>query len=440
MNSEIIIDTQGREDYKNEDSSGNNGFFIDILKEQIHSKDKLLANYANKLFAQEEMWVLINWAIRNINAATDGNALSVFVIEELHKIIKSDLSAICLYDKYSDKLNRLKMLNNNCGSNIEKSINTLIEKHENYIKYVLSQNNDNDYEVIKKFIKNDASTTLHIDPIVTDTGFIAVIYIYKEQQLHENSIFNAIEIISDNYKLAIENINLCTELKKSNVHKTEFIANVSHEFKTPLNAIIGFSELLSNDDVSVDKSQYFLNNIVKNSHHLLRFVEDILDVSQIELNGMNLVYEKYSSKDMIEEVVDILDAAYLAKNITIECNLMDIQVNVDTRRYRQVVYNLLHNAIKFSPENSVVTILTYLDDDKFYFEITDRGIGIADNAKDKIFDMFAQAGDDVLKKQKGHGIGLYICRKIAQRHNGDINVVSTENEGTTFLFHVPMLD
>ena len=406
---------------------------LEELSQKLSIKEAALAEYVNKLFEQEERWITVSNILKNINAQTNVIELTNLVCKEIQKITNVDFCSAAIFDVKQSKFEQIISL-----PKIEDKIVTL--KFEEFLE-TFKRNFDKKKNKLKdkslsSFFKSTSNS--YILPMFLSDNLMNVIYIYSKVPFYSNNSISVIDIICDNYKQAIERISLYQKLQSASRHKTEFIAKVTHEFKTPLNAIIGFAELMKQQKFSKEKSQKFINNIITNSHHILRLIEDILDVSKLELNNIDLVYENCNPKDLIEQVVSILESMYISKNITLKSQLVDVNIKIDKMRFKQIIYNLINNAIKFTPPNGKITILTYIDSNKFWFEISDTGCGISEDFKDKIFDMFTQAGDDVLKKGQGHGLGLFICKNLVKLHNGSITFSNNPTSGCTFKFFVPI--
>ena len=238
------------------------------------------------------------------------------------------------------------------------------------------------------------------------------------------------ELISEIKRLKTKCDILDTErIKNIDTIKT-LIAKISHEFKTPLNSIIGFSELIKykTDDIKVLN---YSKNILKSSEHMLSLVQDIIDISNTQNKPLELDYSIFSAKKAIEEVIK----SFNIKNIN--SLLIDITICADYTRFKQLIYNLLSNAVKFS-NSTKIDIITYTEENKFCFEITDYGELIKKEDYKKIFDLFVQVSENYRNKKKGSGIGLSLCKTIAESHGGTITVKSGIKTGTTFIFKLPI--
>jgi len=206
-------------------------------------------------------------------------------------------------------------------------------------------------------------------------------------------------------------------------------AKISHEFKTPLNSIIGFSDILRKY-VATEKEISYLNIISTSSKHLLDLIQDLLDLTKAQYKPLELNYQKFNSREEIISVVNTFP------NVKFDCTLINTEICADVKRFRQLIYNLVSNAVKFNSSDKNIQIITYMEDG-FNFEITDFGDGIDKSNSKIIFEFFSQVNDDVLKRQMGSGIGLSLCKSIIDAHNGKISVDSELGSGSTFKFRLP---
>ena len=258
-------------------------------------------------------------------------------------------------------------------------------------------------------------------------------------------IFNSIKqekIIEEQYK-DIERIN--KELKKANKkemqasrHKSEFLANMSHEIRTPLNAIIGFISLLEEGEKDTDKLKY-MEIIKSSSDSLVIIINDILDISKIESGQIDMNYIDFEPLKEINNVVELFKAKALEKNITLSIaysdNIPKI-LNSDPFRIKQILVNLLSNAIKFTPKNLSISCFVYYKDEQLFIEVKDKGIGIAQNKQEYIFDTFTQAESSTTRSYGGTGLGLAISKSLAKMLNGTIALKSELGKGSTFTLNV----
>jgi len=225
----------------------------------------------------------------------------------------------------------------------------------------------------------------------------------------------------------------------SNRAKTEFFANITHEIKTPLNAIIGFITILKETESNTQRLEY-INIIEKSARDLLRILNDILDFSKIEHGKMQIESKPFNLRDEINQIINTFKAKAKEKNIsiTLEETNLNQTVTGDALRLKQIIANLLSNAIKFSNEGTTITIKTHYQDEEFCFSIKDEGIGIPEDKQKIILKPFVQADSSATKQFDGTGLGLAISSKLIELMGGKLNLESKENEGSTFFFCLPL--
>ena len=224
--------------------------------------------------------------------------------------------------------------------------------------------------------------------------------------------------------------------------KSEFLANMSHELRTPLNSIIGFSKILmkSIDGPVTTRQETDLNAILNSGTHLLGLINDILDLSKIESGRMELFKETFELNELVTQVAATSEGLIKEKPLKIvtQFDTAVPRVYADKMRLRQVLLNLVSNAIKFS-ERGQITLTTKADKSLFYVAVTDSGVGIPADKIEKAFEQFQQLDSGTARAQGGTGLGLTISKKFVEMHNGRIWVTSTEGVGSTFHVAIPLL-
>jgi signal transduction histidine kinase len=247
------------------------------------------------------------------------------------------------------------------------------------------------------------------------------------------------------------------ELRETNLRllaadrsKNQFLANMSHELRTPLNSIIGFSSvLLENTRVAVPQRLYkFLENIHVAGNHLLELINDILDLSKIEAGKMELRTDEFDLRETIASVERVMKgfAAEAKVSITASIDPSVPRVRLDEGRLKQILFNLLSNAVKFSPDGGPVTIAVTsipritspLGVDTVRIDVADRGIGIAPDELQRIFDEFYQTEEGRRARRGGTGLGLSLTRNFVELHHGRIDVRSEAGEGSCFSLYLPV--
>ncbi len=226
--------------------------------------------------------------------------------------------------------------------------------------------------------------------------------------------------------------------------KSLFVSNMSHEFRTPLNAIIGFSEMLEKGYAGelTEKQAKYINNISTSGHHLLTMVNDLLDLAKIEAGRLEIFPQSLLPAPLIQETLTLFQNLATEKDIAIgyeiEPGMTEIQA--DPARLRQIFYNLISNAIKFNRPGGRISIRLYRSPDKQWnlCDITDTGIGIPMAQISKLFQEFYQLDQTASRQHEGTGLGLAITKHLVQLHGGQIWVKSEKNVGSTFTFSLPV--
>jgi PAS domain S-box-containing protein len=225
--------------------------------------------------------------------------------------------------------------------------------------------------------------------------------------------------------------------------KSEFLANMSHELRTPLNAIIGFASLMHKGKVGPvsDEHREYLGDILTSSRHLLQIINDILDLAKVESGTMEFRPERIDLELLISEVRDILRGLASSKHIVVETQVdpaVRSQV-LDPARLKQVLYNYLSNALKFTGERGRVVIRAVPEgSDTFRVDVEDTGIGIGAEQIPRLFVEFQQLDASAAKKYQGTGLGLALTRRIVEAYGGRVEVRSVVNQGSTFSAILPM--
>ena len=232
------------------------------------------------------------------------------------------------------------------------------------------------------------------------------------------------------------------QLQEANKHKSVFLASMSHELRTPLNAILGFSELLIDaaDGQHTNETRLrFLQQIHSSGKHLLGLINDILDLSKIEAGQMELRLVKMSISDMAGQVLSIIEPLAAQKEIRLEAAVTGLgEIEADASKFKQMLLNLVSNAIKFTPTGGTVRISGRRLADAAEISVADTGIGIAESDQARIFHEFQQVDAGVDRQQQGTGLGLTLTRRFARLHGGDVRVQSEAGKGSVFTIHMPL--
>ncbi|PTS94182.1 hybrid sensor histidine kinase/response regulator [Flavobacterium sp. HMWF030] len=293
-------------------------------------------------------------------------------------------------------------------------------------------------EIIINSIKNNSlkeKSLKKVNEIVTASAIIGLVL----------TLFFSILIVSDYsksqvYKKQLEIANFKTKnLLKS---REQLISTVSHDLKTPLSTIVGYSELLGNSDVNT-KQSYFIKNIKNSSEYITQLVQDLLDFSQIEAGKITIEKVPFLLPEIIDEVAKSIQTVYKQKNIDLIINVdekLNTRIVGDPFRLKQILSNIIGNAYKFTAEG-FIKISAYISEnnENFVISIQDSGIGIEKGNQKLVFEEFAQANENIEKQYGGTGLGLSICQKIISILGGNLALESTFGKGSTFKIELPLL-
>lgn len=229
---------------------------------------------------------------------------------------------------------------------------------------------------------------------------------------------------------------MSSQLKDMEDYQKKFIANVSHDFRSPLTSIKGYVEAMADGTIPPEMQGKYLDIILFETERLTDLTRDLLTLNEFDTKDLLLDRTVFDIHQVIKTTAASFEGTCTAKHISIELIFASkvLNVNADTRKIQQVLYNLLDNAIKFSPADSHITIETTDRNGKVFISVKDEGIGIPKNSLNKIWERFYKTDLSRGKDKKGTGLGLSIVKEIIQAHGENINVVSTEGVGTEFTF------
>ncbi|MCI8796520.1 MAG: HAMP domain-containing protein [Dorea sp.] len=232
---------------------------------------------------------------------------------------------------------------------------------------------------------------------------------------------------------------MSSHLRDVKDYQKKFVANVSHDFRSPLTSIKGYVEAIADGTIPPESYEKYLKIILFETERLTDLTQDLLTLNEFDSENLILNKEIFDIHEMIKHVAASFEGTCKQKKISIDVLFASkhLNVNADKRKIQQALYNLLDNAIKFSDPDSVITIETTERGDKVYTSIKDEGIGIPRNSLNRIWERFYKSDLSRGKDKKGTGLGLAIVKEAIQAHGENVNVVSTEGVGTEFIFSLP---
>ncbi|HEX4852509.1 MAG TPA: response regulator, partial [Puia sp.] len=336
-------------------------------------------------------------------------------------------------------------------------IEKIIEPLRDNKPFVSYRSQETDPQLIAIFDKENVKASLAIPIFLKDNfwGFVGFDEFQSDREWTEAE-FSILRSFALSLAAAIERKQIEVEFvqakevaESASRAKSEFLANMSHELRTPMNGIIGFNDLVLTTDLQKTQRDY-LQNVKKSAYGLLEIINDILDFSKIEAGKMMIDHTMFKLDELIEETIDILTVKAFEKKLEILYRVdknMPSQFLGDPVRIRQILVNLLGNAIKFTKEGEILISVKkegdiYWRDEKRYqhyvIQVKDTGIGISSEKLHKIFESFTQADNSTTRKYGGTGLGLAISKSLAELMSGYLTVESEPGKGSIFSLHLPL--
>ena len=225
--------------------------------------------------------------------------------------------------------------------------------------------------------------------------------------------------------------------------KTQFLSNMNHELRTPMNAILGFSELIMQKAFggAVDKYAEYAEIIHQSGRNLLRLIDDMLDLAKIEGGKLSLRESEFDVAQLLAETYEECEAKAAAAQLSLVKKVAPglPRLHADERALRQILANLVSNALKFTPAGGCVTLFAQMEDDgRLAFGVDDTGIGIADEDQGQVFERFGRGRHDVTSVDKGTGLGLAIVKGFTEAHDGEVRLDSALGAGTRVIVLMPV--
>jgi PAS domain S-box-containing protein len=399
------------------------------------------------------------------NKTLDLHTIFTEGLDSLMKYIDAQAGAVYLYDPDS------KMIVPNVTAGMEK---TVVEQDFSPGEGIVGKAAQEQEMIVVTGIPKDTTYTIksgsnHIIPAT----IISTPMIFKNTLLgvvvtcHNKSIPPDVLIflkrVIDQYAVAVNNANTFMEVQEmaarlrnqrdelemrsheleiANQTKSEFLANMSHELRTPLNSIIGFSYILHDETVGPlsEKQSRYIGNVLASGKHLLRLINGILDLAKVEAGKMELIYDDFNVSAVIEESIILLSSVALKKNITLN-TAVDKElttINADMDKFKQILYNLISNAIKFTPNGGSVTVVGRRGGNMSQIKVIDTGIGISKEDQVKLFNPFVQLDASASREYEGTGLGLILVKRYVEMHGGKVWIESEPDKGSKFIFTIPV--
>lgn len=357
--------------------------------------------------------------------------------ERYRTIFSSNLDGMVIFDENGKIVEVNDVVCKMYGYTEEELLN---RKKDSNIKIA----SDLELSYVKKNLENnDSISSESIDERKNGSKFYVSTRLRWINYNNENHILATLRDVSDKKANEMELLKAKERAEESDQLKSSFLANMSHEIRTPMNAIIGFSSLLEEPELEEDEKLGFISRIKNNSKQLLRLINDIIDISKIEANQVNLVYSKLQINLFMHSIYELFELEAKERGITFsyECHDLDNMKNFysDSNRLTQIASNLLSNAMKFTPAGGYILFGSYpsIATSEIIFFVKDTGIGIPLSAQEHIFHRFRQAHKMTHKDYGGTGLGLSIVKGLVESMDGRIWLESEEKKGTQFFIALP---
>ena len=348
----------------------------------------------------------------------------IILLDAENLIVNYNLAASCLFIdlKVKSPFFTIKVENDSSGKPIHDQLEIFVNselRHFNFDTYINCAKGQRYFKVIFKKLVN------------------------------EYNLFSGVIVMMEDltsYKQAEKNLNEAKlRAEEADQLKTAFLANMSHEIRTPMNAILGFTELMLNSNYSSKERKEFLQLIRTSSSDLLTIIEDIIDIAKMESKQLKIKYKACNPFETLSDLYVLFNESIRRLRLHKDLKLIldvaeadrDILIFTDTERLKQVLSNLLNNAVKFTSKGSIEFGYKLINEASVFFFVRDTGEGIPEAMKSKIFDRFVQVERHSDKNYRGAGLGLAICKNIINIMGGEIWVESVENKGSDFYFIIP---
>lgn len=413
---------------------GVTGIYYGLFQRQIRKDLSISAKIIQdtKLFERNDL------DIKEIDLSTNINELRVTLIQKDGTVIYDNDVEDVLLSNHLDRPEIQEAFNKGEGQSVRRS-NTL---NKNTFYYAILLDNGNVLRVATD-AQNILSMFTSTTPIIVLILVLIILLCISISHLLTKQLLDPIEMMSDNldnldYKSPYKELEPFSEKLRSqhaeilstSKNRQEFTASVSHELKTPLTAISGYAELLETETIEKSQRLHFYQEIKRNANRLLVLINDIINLSELDRKGFEPDFQSIDLYDVCKDCMDELRINAKSKNISISLNGEKCLINADKRLIKELVENLVQNAIQYNNPNGKVQIDVWLQENRTYLSVKDNGIGISKQDQERVFERFYRVDKSRSKATGGTGLGLAIVKHIVEIHDGKIILESELNKGT----------
>ncbi len=454
---EIIVKAKNKKHFKSITRKLEDSFFKDLLLANDVKSILILPIYIENEFTgfigfddctYEKKWSydeinILQTLANNISSALERNINETILHEsqEKFRLLANNIPGTVYLSNIDDKWSKI-YINDEIENLTGYSKTEFLENEIHYVDLVHPDDKENVLITAKKLIEEHIKMQI-VYRIIHKKGHIVWVEEFGDSIKKDNVINYVGGIFFDiTKKKEAEEALIAKEIAEAaNKAKSEFIANMSHEIRTPLNGIIGFTDLLMKTNLEKTQEKHMIT-VNESAHSLLDIINNILDFSKIEAGKLELFIEKQEIKEILNQIIDLISYESNLKNLKLEL-LMATDIPkyfwVDIVRLKQVLINLLANAVKFTEKGSIKLIVSVLEktensNTKIRFSVIDTGIGILEENWNKIFNAFSQEDNSTTRKFGGTGLGLSISNQLLGLMNSNLQLESKINIGSTFYF------